>query len=109
MANEENLIPFSQLSREEARKIQSAGGKARVAQIRKRKTLREAFLALLEDERTQNKVTEALLNKVLEGDVSAYKALEATIGEKPVDRTELTGKDGADLTPIQIVMPKDDQ
>lgn len=41
MANEENLIPLNERSKEEARKIQTAGGIARGQQRRDRKTMRE--------------------------------------------------------------------
>lgn len=47
MANEENLIPFSERTKSEQRAIQSAGGKASGEARRKRKAMREQAEMLL--------------------------------------------------------------
>lgn len=36
-------------------------------------------------------ITNALINKAIKGDVSAYQTIRDTIGEKPTDKQEITG------------------
>ena len=57
-----------------------------------------AAIGLPETEQTnQMALTLALFNEALDGNVQAFNSLRDTVGEKPVSRTELTGKDGAAL------------
>ena len=85
MANEQNLrVPTS----EEAREMGRKGGLASAEARKKRKTLKEELLALLSDGDTQNKVSIALIEAAINGDVKAFTALRDTIGEKPVDKVE---------------------
>lgn len=39
-------------------------------------------------------ITNALINKAIKGDVSAYQTIRDTIGEKPTDKQEITGSVG---------------
>lgn len=39
-------------------------------------------------------ITNALINKAIKGDVSAYQTIRDTIGEKPTDKQEITGAVG---------------
>ena len=39
-------------------------------------------------------ITNALINKAIKGDVSAYQTIRDTIGEKPTDKHEITGSVG---------------
>lgn len=55
---------------------------------RRRKTLREELLALLEKGDTQENMTLALIQKAMNGDVQAFNSIRDTIGEKPVDKVE---------------------
>lgn len=91
MANEQNLIPFDELTESEHRKIASAGGKASGAARRRRKTLKEELLSLLECEDMQERISIALLTEALEGNkagsvTKAFEVIRDTIGEKPVDK-----------------------
>ncbi len=79
-----NLKP---LTSKKAREIGSKGGKKSVEVRRARKTLKEELIALLSTGDTQNKISLALINQALTGDVSAFKKIEETIGEKPVETT----------------------
>ena len=47
MANKDNLIPLNRRSKEAAKEIQTAGGKARGKQQQEAKTFREAALVML--------------------------------------------------------------
>lgn len=93
--NDENLIPFNQLTQSEQRKIASAGGKASAEARRRRKTLKEELLLMLEDEQIQQSVAAALIKEAIEGNASksvrgAFETIRDTIGEKPVERMETT-------------------
>lgn len=88
--NDENLIPFNQLTQSEQRKIASAGGKASGEARRARKTLKEELLLLLSEGDTQKSVSVALLQKAMDGDVKAFEVLRDTIGERPADRVQAT-------------------
>ena len=85
MANEDNLrVPTSEEARENGRKGGIASGEAR----RKRKTLKEELLLLLEKGDTQERISLALLQKAMQGDTKAFEVLRDTVGEKPVDKVE---------------------
>ena len=88
--NEENLVPQNERTKEEQREIARMGGKASGASRRKRKTLKEELLLLLENSDTQEKVSAALIGKALKGDVKAFTAIRDTIGEKPIEKIEQT-------------------
>lgn len=85
---------FDKLTAEERQELASKAGKASVESRRQRKTLREELIALLSEDGLQERVSIALLQKALEGDVKAFTALRDTIGEKPEDMLKL----GADET-----------
>ena len=106
MNGTDNLIPFNKRTEEEQRRIATMGGKASGESRRRRKTMKENALMLLElanknetykdimtsagipeDEQTnQMALIIAMLNKGLLGEVAAFNSLQATIGEKPVDK-----------------------
>ena len=85
MANEKNLIPFNELTESQQREIASKGGKASVEAKRKRKTLKEELLLMLEDEEVQKSVAVALIQEAQNGNVKAFGMLRDTIGERPVE------------------------
>jgi hypothetical protein len=91
MANEKNLKPIrkGQLSKEEAKRRGSNGGK-KSAEVRKaRKTFSEDLLEALSDGKTQEQILKSLLNQCKQGNVRAFEILRDTIGEKPIDRQEV--------------------
>lgn len=110
MANEKNLIPQAQRSPKEARENGRKGGKASGEARRAKRTLRELVeifgnLAVSADAKQKMKeigIPEelwtrkmqpvvALFNKANKGDVGAFNAIRDIIGEKPVDKTQLSG------------------
>ena len=97
MANEKNLIPFNELTESQQREIASKGGKASVEAKRKRKTLKEELLLMLEDEEVQKSVAVALIQEAQNGNVKAFGMLRDTIGEAPVEKVQTT-QTGVDLS-----------
>lgn len=110
MANEKNLIPQAQRSPKEARENGRKGGKASGEARRAKRTLRELveiFGNLAVSDEARKKMKEigipeelwtrkmqpvvALFNKANKGDVGAFNAIRDIIGEKPVDKTQLSG------------------
>lgn len=95
----ENLIPASERSKEEVREIGRKGGKASGEARRRKKTLKETLITLLEAENYEidgKKVDGyiatafALIKKASRGDVSAITALRDTIGEKPREELDVS-------------------
>ena len=99
MANEQNLKPIKkgELSKEEAKKRGSAGGKKSGQVRRERKKFREDLIAALETGNTQENIISALLVKAAQGDTKAFEVIRDTIGEKPVDNLNLNGDLGMDI------------
>ena len=88
MANEQNLKPVS--SKKEARERGRKGGLASVEARRKRKSLKEELLVMLEDEELQQSVAIALIKQAQKGNVKAFGMLRDTIGEAPVEKVQTT-------------------
>ena len=88
MANEQNLKPVS--SKKEARERGRKGGLASVEARRKRKSLKEELLLMLEDEELQQSVAIALIKQAQNGNVKAFGMLRDTIGEAPVEKIQTT-------------------
>lgn len=99
------------LTTEEAREIGVKGGKKSVEVRRRKKTMREALEMLMfkvklpdehrqmleregfteEDFNHQTVITRSLIAKAESGDVQAYNAICAMIGEKPAEKMEVSG------------------
>ena len=88
MAGKENLRPVS--SKDEARERGRKGGLASGDARRKRKTLKEELLLMLEDEEVQKSVAVALIQEAQNGNVKAFGMLRDTIGEAPVEKGQTT-------------------
>lgn len=114
----ENLKPVTQRTKEEARQISQKGGIASGEARRRKKTMREALEMLLfhtelnaktkqmlKDEGVKNTddfnhqmvITRSLIAKAESGDVQAYNAICAMIGEKPAEKMELGGSMQSEL------------
>lgn len=78
-----NLIPANTRSREKFLEISSNGGKKSAEVRRKRKTLKEQLLMLLENGNVQEEIVLSLINKAQAGDIKAFEVVRDTIGEKP--------------------------
>ena len=105
MRGEENLIPFSKRSKEEAREQGRIGGKASGESRRRKRSLKEAadlFLSLpVTDQRTFNAMEKAGVNpedtdyqmavivgltmKAIKGDAKAAKTVIDLLGESATD------------------------
>lgn len=98
MANEQNLLrgdDVHKLTAEEA----SKGGKASAESRRKKRDLRLALEMLLEKDFMDKSgktisgteaVTAKLFEKAMKGDVRAFETLRDTVGQKPVERLEIS-------------------
>ena len=113
MANEQNLIPNSERTPSELREITSKGGKASGEARRRKKSMRENLEILLsmplkkgkgadiekgknlQEFTTQNLTVEqavllAQIKKALKGDIYAFETIRDLIGEKPVNKSEVS-------------------
>ena len=88
--NEKNLIPNSERTPSELREMARKGGLASVEARRKRKSLKEELLLMLEDEEVQKSVAVALIQEAQNGNVKAFGMLRDTIGEAPVEKVQTT-------------------
>lgn len=97
--NPQNLIPQSKKSPEERSKIAKMGGIASGEAKRKKKTFRAAMEAILEQEvldKNGNKIdlltaiSAKQIEKANKGDTKAFEVIRDTIGQKPVERVEIT-------------------
>lgn len=86
--NNSNLIPNSERTPEELREMARKGGIASGEARRRKKTLKEELITLLETNDNNNKISVALLNRALTGDIQAFTTIRDTIGEKPSDKIE---------------------
>lgn len=95
-----NLKPFRSV--EEAREKGKKGGIKSGEVRRERKALKEELLCLLEQGNTQEKISLALIKQALKGNVKAFALIRDTIGEKPIDKQEISGANGAPLAVKKI-------
>ena len=103
MANEQNLIPMNQRSKEDAKKIQQMGGQARGAAHKRKRSMRDAaeyYLSLpvmdkkaisrfekdgieTDDIDNQMAIIVGLARTAMRGDSKAAKLLMEMLGENP--------------------------
>ena len=97
--NPQNLIPQSEKSPEERSRIARMGQIASTEAKRRKKTFREAMEAILEKEvldKNGNKIdlltaiSAKQIEKAGKGDTKAFEVIRHTIGQKPVERVEIT-------------------
>ena len=89
MAGVDNLIPIT--STDVARELGSKGGKAASEARKRRRTLREELIALLESEDMQERMSLALIKEATMGNSAgsvarAFETVRDTIGEKPIEK-----------------------
>ena len=92
MANEQNLKPFNEMTEKEQREIARKGGKASGEARAARKTLKEELLLLLANGDTQERISLSVIQKALSGDLKAVEVIRDTIGEKQVDKIDVSVK-----------------
>lgn len=97
--NPQNLIPQNKKSPEERSRIARMGQVASTEAKRRKKTFREAMEAILEKEvldKNGNKIdlltaiSAKQIEKAGKGDTKAFEVIRDTIGQKPVERVEIT-------------------
>lgn len=111
MANEQNLEKGAATrfkSGEEAVENGRKGGIASGEAKRRRKTLKEELLLMLENEDVQRSVAAALINEAIEGNnagsvARAFETIRDTIGEKPIDRVEQINVDAEYKASVEYV------
>lgn len=108
MANEKNLIPFSERTESEQRDIRSAGGVASGAARRRKRSLKEAadlFLSLpVSDQRRWNKIARTGVDpEDIDNQMAMIIGLTmaATAGDAKAAKVivDLLGEDNKDTTP----------
>lgn len=124
----ENLINPKDRTSEELRKMTRKGGIKSGEARRRKKTMREALEMLMyktelneqtkqmlkaegiseEDFNHQMVITRSLIAKAESGDVQAYNAICAMIGEKPAEKMEMTGGMSHELKVVTIQKSPDD-
>lgn len=124
----ENLINPADRTSEELREMTRKGGIASGVARRRKKTMREALEFLMyesklteqykqmlkeqgvkpEDMNHQMMITRSLIAKAESGDVQAYNAICAMIGEKPAEKMELSGGMQTELKITHITRNPDD-
>ena len=87
----EDLRPFQ--TSEEARRKGAIGGKKSGESRRRKKLLRETLEEYLKakpdgQKTVQQGITEALVERALNGDTKAYELIRDTIGQKPIDKQQ---------------------
>ena len=94
MANEQNLMSPEELNArltpEERQENASKAGKASVEAKRKRKTLRDELIALLETKDYNQKISLAMIKEAEAGNTKAFEVIRDSIGEKPREQLGIT-------------------
>lgn len=102
MANEQNLIPFTERSESEVRKLNSKGGVNSGEARRRKRDIRLALEALLEKDisdkhgntmSTAEAIALKQIEKALKGDTRAFEVVRDSAGQKPNDRIDITVND----------------
>ena len=125
----ENLQNLADLATEQQREISRKGAYAAAAAKRRKKSMREALEMMLYDveldEQTKERlkaqgvtdkkdfnhqtvITRSLIAKAEAGDVQAYNAICAMIGEKPAEKLDLSGGMKNELSITHVTKSVDD-
>lgn len=92
-----NLIPNSERTPEERKKIAQKGGIASGKSRALRKTLRESLEIKLDEpsktkgKTTQDKLIDAIVRRAICGDTKAFEIIRDTVGQKPKDEVKVDG------------------
>lgn len=84
--NEENLIPMSERTKEEARELGRKGGVKSGEVRREKKLFKEAIEKKLG--KSLDSMVDSMIEQAKKGNVQAITFLRDTIGEKPTDKVE---------------------
>lgn len=82
--------------------------KKSVEKRRERRALKEELLLLLDTNQFREKISLAMITEAVNGNVKAFEVIRDTIGEKPITKSEITGKDGESLTTKTVYVLPDE-
>lgn len=88
--NPQNLTPFNKMDAKKKSEIQSKGVRASAKKRKEQKTLKEELLLLLAEGDTQKKISLAVIQKALQGDIKAFEVIRDTTGQKCVEKVEIS-------------------
>lgn len=116
MINEKNLVPQSERSEEERKKIASMGGKASGEARRKKRDLRKALEELLEREYKDKSgkiisgteaITARLFEQAMKGNIRAFETLRDTVGQKPIEKVMIAEVDQNVIDEVERIVLDD--
>lgn len=102
-----NLIPTNKRSKDEVKRNSRKGGIKSGEVRRARKTLREELLVLLSTGDKQEKMSLALIEKALKGDVKAFEVIRDSIGEKQVEKVQIAEVSNETISEIEEMMKEE--
>lgn len=106
MANEKNLKPQNTRTKSEQREIARKGGIASGKKRKELKTLKEELLLLLAEGDTQKKISLALIQKALQGNIKAFEVIRDSTGQRCVEKVEITQTVDDSIKEIEKYMGK---
>ena len=111
-----NLIPQSERTKEEQRRIARQGGIASGKARAEKRDLRKALELLLEQTFTDKKgvtktgaqaITERLFSEVMKGNIRAFEVLRDTVGQKPVEKVVIAEVDQDIIDEVEKAVASD--
>ena len=87
-----NLKSLADRPQRERNEIARKGAEASNKVQKEKKLLKDSLLLLLETDRGQEMMCTALLERAKTGDTKAFEVIRDTIGQKPIDKSEFSGK-----------------
>lgn len=117
MANEKNLKPIHKRTKSEQREIATKGGIASGEARRRKRDIRQALEMLLEKEykdRSGATMTGVeimalkQMEKAMKGDTRAFEVVRDTVGQKPVERVQVTEINPDDIAEVEAMVLGDD-
>jgi hypothetical protein len=97
MPNAKNLKANSERTPKERKELAQKAGKKSGEARREKKLLKEELMLLLAQGKTQEKISLALIEEAIKGNVKAFEVIRDTIGEKPVNKQEIEGVSGMNV------------
>lgn len=99
--NDENLIPMNKRSKSEQRALQSKGGKKSGEVRRWKADIKACILDKLGNDATMEEFVSVVFDSAMNGNPAAWTFIRDTAGQKPSDKTMLTGPNGGPLETLQ--------
>ena len=97
MPNAKNLKANSERTPKERKELAQKAGKKSGEARREKKLLKEELMLLLAQGKTQERISLALIEEAIKGNVKAFEVIRDTIGEKPVNKQEIEGVSGMNV------------